>query len=122
MSGFFANLITEAKNGLSALGADIAADLKAIEPDAVAALDSLFSQLVPVAMKGAQQVQDAVASGALQDSEKASALKTTLESEAQAAGHSLETAGVTSAINLALEFGVTLFKIVTGKSVGQTAP
>ncbi len=84
----------------------------------IADLDKAVTFLTPVAMKGAADIEKAVASGSILQSEKRSALTVTLEQSAQSAGYSLAQQGIGAAINLALEFGVNLFKMVVGQALG----
>lgn len=116
-----ADLKEDVEHGLEVIGADIVADFKAIKPEVIATVDALFSKLAPFAITAAKTVEDAVASGDLQSSEKASALKTHLASQAQDLGYSLEQQGIQAVLNLLVEFGANFLKLLTGNSLGEPA-
>lgn len=129
-TGFFANAIkwvegeiSAAETAVTAEAAVIWNDVKeealAIEPEVVEAFDNLFSQLAPFAVAAATTVGKDILSGKLSTSEGRSQVITQLGQKAQTLGYSLEQQGVTSAINLATEFGVGVYKLATGQSVGQ---
>jgi hypothetical protein len=120
-TGLLSGVVSWFQNAASSVWNAVVGAEQAVAPDVIAAVDGLVSQLVPFATAGAQSVEQAVANGTILDSEKRSTLVTQLEQKAQAAGYSLEQQGVSSAINLALEFGVTLFKLATGQAVGTPA-
>lgn len=116
--GILGAILAHIESGLLVLRDDVVADLKSLKAEAVADVDALVTHLTPYAVTGAKEVEDAVQSGAILASEKRSQLVTKLESQAQAAGYDLKQQGVAAAINLALEFGVNLFKMLIGQALG----
>lgn len=110
------------KAGAIVVEEDVKKDFESLKAEVVADVDALVTTLTPYAIQGAKEIEQAVADGSLMASEKRSALVTKLESQVQSAGYSLEQQGISAAINLALEFGVNLFKMLVGQAVGAPTP
>lgn len=99
---------------LDALGDVFSAAAKS----AVATLDDMVRQNTAVAIK---YVQEAAAQD-LSSDEKRSLVWTKLVQHLQAQGHDIKAAGFNAFVNLLIETGVNLVKVIGGQSLAQTSP
>lgn len=104
----------QADNIVAALG-HVFDDQKAA---AVTTLDGMVRKYSGQALA---YVQEAAKSD-LSSSEKRSEVWTKLAQQLEAEGHDIGAAGFDAFVNLLVETGVNLFKVLTGESLAQTSP